>query len=108
MAKKIIRGLQDLKTASGSIDGIDDLSVPFKAYQKLSVLEMEKYRRGRERQSALAKLRVIDERFEDIDTEKREILASMEAHCGQTGRRHEPEQHPARDRAAAGSFRIKY
>lgn len=105
MAKRIIRGLQDVRTISGSID---DRSVPFRAYMKLSVLEMEKFRRGKERLSALAKLRDIDERFKDIDAEKREILTSMEAHSGQPGRPHEPERQTAPTRAGAGSFKIRY
>jgi len=105
MAKKIIRGLQDLRTISGSVD---DRSVPFRAYMKLSVLEMEKFRRGKERQSALAKVRDIDERFEDIEAEKREILASMEVHGGQHGRPHELAEVTAAAPEAAGSFQFKY
>lgn len=105
MAKTIIKGLQDLRTVSGSISG---RSVPFRAYMKLSVLEMEKFRRGRERLAALAKVRDIDKRFEDIEAEKRELLASMEAHGGQPGRPHELKQQTVPPRAAAGSFKIKY
>lgn len=105
MAKRILRGLQDLRTISGSID---DRSVPFRAYMKLSVLEMEKFRRGKERLSALAKVRNIDERFEDIEAEKREILASMEVHSGQPGRPHELAQQTPPPPAAAGSFKFKY
>jgi len=105
MGRRMLRGLQDLRTVSGSID---DRSVPFRAYMKLSVLEMEKFRRGKERLSALAKVRNIDERFEDIEAEKREILASMEVHSGQPGRPHELAQQTAPPPAAAGSFKFKY
>lgn len=105
MAKSTVKGLRNVRTVSGSTD---DRSVPFRAYMQLSVLEMEKFRRGRERLSALAKVRDIEERFEHIEAEKREILASMEAHGGQPGRPHEPEQQPALPPAAGGSFKIKY
>lgn len=105
MAKRIIRGLRDVRTISGSID---DRSVPFRAYMKLSVLEMEKFRRGKERLSAIAKLRDIDERFKDIDAEKREILAAMDASGGNLVRAGEPGRRTAPTRSGAGSFKIRY
>jgi len=105
MAKKIVRGLQDLRTISGSID---DRSVPFRAYMKLSILEMEKFRRGKERLSALAKVRDIDKRFDDIEAEKQEILASMAAQGGPRGCLHERERPTVSRPAAPGTFKIKY
>ena len=105
MARRIFKGVQDIKTVSGRVDG---QSTPHRVYMRLSVLEMEKFRRGKERQSALEKVSNIDRRFEEIEAEKREILTSMEAHGGQPGCPHEPEEQAAAPRAAARSFKIKY
>jgi hypothetical protein len=107
MAKRISKGVQDIKTVSGRVDG---QSTPHRVYMRLSVLEMEKFRRGKEKQSALEKVSNIDRRFGEIETEKREILASMEGHGGQPGRTREPEEQtaPSPSRTGAGSFKIKY
>lgn len=105
MANRISRGLQDIRTISGRID---DRFVPHKAYMKLSVLEMEKFRRGMEKQSALNKVSEIDQRFKDIEAEKRGILASLEGHGGHPRRPDEPEQQAPPPRATSGSFKIRY
>ena len=104
MVKRIIRGLQDIRTISGRID---DRSVPHRAYMKLSILEMEKFRRGKEKQSALDKVSEIDQRFKDIEAEKRGILASLEGHDGHSRRPDEPEEQAAPP-ATTGSFKIRY
>ena len=44
--KKVLRGVQNIRTMSGRVD---DQAIPYKAYMKSSVLEMEKHRRGVER-----------------------------------------------------------
>ena len=53
MPKRIMRGVQDIRTLSGRAD---EGTIPYKAYMKLSILEMEKFRRGKEKQSALEKV----------------------------------------------------
>jgi len=108
MTKRIMKGLQDIRTISGRGD---DMSIPYKAYMKLSVLEMEKYRRGKEKQSALEKVRNIDQRFQDIEAEKQKLILSLEAQkadrrpiskrCALGG----PEAAP---RTTTGSFKIRY
>lgn len=102
--KKIMRGIQDIKTLSGRVD---DRAAPYKSYMKLSVLEMEKYRRGKERQSALERVRNIEQRFRDIEAEKREIIDFLEsqgAHC----RRTKGNPGPAEPRKGPGPFKIRY
>jgi len=42
---------------------------------KLSILEMEKFRRGKEKQSALERVRNIDQRFQDIEAARQELKA---------------------------------
>ncbi len=43
------RGLRDIPTLSGRVDRV---SLPYRAYLKISCLEMEKVRRARERVAA--------------------------------------------------------
>ena len=71
LLKKNIRGLQDIRTLAGRVD---QAAVPYKAYMKLSVLEMEKFRRGEERVSALQRVENIDTRFKEIEKEKAGLL----------------------------------
>jgi hypothetical protein len=105
MTKRIMKGVQDIKTISGRVD---DKSIPYKSYMKLSVLEMEKYRRGKEKESALERVRNIDQRFRGIEAEKQEIISSLEAR--ETHRRPisglgGPEAAP---RTTTGPFKIRY
>ena len=48
--KRAVRGLQDIRTLSGSVD---QSTIPYRAYMKVSCLEMEKLRRQQERASAM-------------------------------------------------------
>ncbi|KAF0193365.1 MAG: hypothetical protein FD167_5991 [bacterium] len=72
--KKPRRTLQDVRTLSGRVDRA---AVPYKAYMRLSCLEMEKFRRSLERESALNRIENINTRFQDIENEKAEILRSL-------------------------------
>jgi hypothetical protein len=72
--KKTIRRVQDIATISSrGENGV----IPYKAYMRLSILEMERHRRGRERDKALALLAEIDVRFKEIDTERTQIFKSL-------------------------------
>jgi hypothetical protein len=69
-----IRGLQNIRTLSGK----ENQALPaHKAYMRIACLEMERSRRGEEKNSALARVKNIDARFNDIDAEKEAILASL-------------------------------
>jgi hypothetical protein len=84
------------------------MSIPYKAYMKLSALEMEKYRRGKEKQSALEKVRNIDRRFQDIEAERQELIRSLEAQGADRrpiSKLGGPEAAP---RTTTGPFKIKY
>lgn len=82
--KKIIKGLQDLRTLSGNVDMV---ALPYQAYMKLSCLEMEKFRRNKERKSAVHRLENIDERFRQIEDEKDALLRTL----GERGENNHPE-----------------
>lgn len=73
--KRTLRGLQDIRTHSGKVErGNTPL---YKVYMNLSCLEMEKFRRGKEREGARQRMENIDARFRDIEAEKRELLQSL-------------------------------
>ena len=73
--KRNIRGLQHINTLSGNVY---QTVIPYKAYMKLSCLEMEKARRGKERESASHRVSEIDKRFEEIEAEKSSIFKDLE------------------------------
>ncbi len=107
MTKRIMRGVQDIKTRSGSAD---EGAIPYKAYMKLSILEMEKFRRGKEKTSALERVRKIDQRFQDIEAARQEIFSTLEAKEIRRQRLPGLEELPttAAPRTTTGPFKIRY
>ena len=103
VAKRIFRGVQDIKTISGRAD---KGAVPYKAYMRLSVLEMEKFRRGKEKSSALARVANIDSRFRDIEKERAEIMQALaDQGFENISGRGRPYAAP---KSSSGAFRIRY
>jgi hypothetical protein len=109
MAKKIIRGLQDVRTLSGRVD---KAAIVYKGYMKLSCLEMEKFRRNKERESAMQRVNNIDARFSDIEREKKALQQALgcvdagdAAPARRDGRSSSGKQSTGPD---AKGFRIKY
>jgi hypothetical protein len=76
---RTIKGLQDIVSHSGRAR---EGAIPHKAYMRLSCLEMEKFRRARERQSAMVRVGNIDARFREIDAEEAMILRLMKEQDG--------------------------
>jgi hypothetical protein len=72
--KRTIRGLQDIRTIAGKPDIANE---PYRAYMRITVLEMEKTRKNKERESALHRVRNIEERFKEIESEKGELLEAL-------------------------------
>jgi len=72
--KTNLRGLRDIRTHSGRVDRV---GVPYKAYMKISCLEMEKARREKEKGSAQLRIRNIDKRLEEIEAEKDATLKNL-------------------------------
>jgi hypothetical protein len=105
MTKRIMRGVQDIRTISGRVN---DSTIPYKAYMKLSILEMEKYRRGKEKTSALERVQNIDQRFKDIEAERQEIIRSLEAQGTPHQRRPIVDVPAAAPRTTTGPFKIRY
>lgn len=102
------RGLRDIRTHAGRVDRT---TLPHRAYLKLSCLEMEKVRRGKERASASYRLADIDARFKQIEAEKaavREALQVLEERDG--GKRSAlpgPQIQPGPRRSTSG-FKLRY
>ena len=69
-----IRSVRDIRTYSGRVD---TGGVPYLGYLKIGCLEMEKVRREKERDGALARVRNIDSRINDIEVEKSIILSKL-------------------------------
>jgi hypothetical protein len=76
-----IRSVRDIRTYSGRVDAG---GVPYLGYLKIGCLEMEKARREKERDGALARVRNIDSRINDIEAEKSIILAKLNEHKDRT------------------------
>src|SRR3972149_3956038 len=100
VTKRVARGIQDIKTISGR----SEKGMTYKAYMRLSVLEMEKFRRGKEKSSALARVANIDSRFGDIEKERAEIIQalgvqSLPKACGKGS---------TAPRSSTGAFNIRY
>ena len=105
ISKRNIRSLQDLRTLSGRID---QASTPYKAYMKLSCLEMEKCRRSKERESAMQRVKNIDARFREIEADKAALLQTLkERNCGNSDNAPGVEPKPAL-RRNTGGFKFKY
>jgi hypothetical protein len=104
---KTIKGLQDIRSYSGKAG---EGAIPHKAYMRLSCLAMEKFRRARERESAMVRVRNIDARFQEIDSEEAMILRAMKER-DRTGQTDAPEADSGRNPLVGrntGGFRLKY
>jgi hypothetical protein len=70
------RGIQDIRTMSERISDADN---PQRKYLALAMLELERARRNKEKQSASQRVANIDQRLADISAEQTELLAAAEA-----------------------------
>ncbi len=71
-----LRGLQSIRTHSNRNESSFS---PYKAFMKLTALEMEKVRRNKEKDSAMERLQELRTRFREIDAEKAVILKQLAA-----------------------------
>lgn len=73
------RGLREIRTLSGRVDQV---SLPYRGYMKITCLEMEKARRRSERKSANQRIADIDGRLKEIEAEKAALLQVLEGRNG--------------------------
>jgi hypothetical protein len=108
-AKRIIRGVKDIRTRSGTPDQV---IVPYKAYMAITALEMEKFRRETERDNLILRLNNVHARLQTVDSEKAALLQRLGAEtagpsCRRTIKSSRLEAgHPAA--GAAGGFKFQY
>lgn len=96
-----IRSIQDIRTLEG---WVDLASQPYRAFMKITCLEMEKARRGKERESALLRVRNIDARLKEIEIEKESLMKILGVSDGKAAGLGST---PVSPRGAEG-FRIRY
>ena len=105
VTKRNVRGLEHIRTHLGRVH---ETWLPHKAYMKIAALEMERSRRAQERDSAKLRVKIIEERFREIEAEKAALLQSLtKANSGdQTGAARPVSGSTPRQSAA--SFRLRY
>ncbi|MBI5114950.1 hypothetical protein HZA56_00590 [Candidatus Poribacteria bacterium] len=101
--KNNVRGLQNIRTFSGAAESTHE---PYRAYMKVTCLEMEKARRKVERDNAISTMRNIDARLQEIEAEKARLLQTS-AEQRQQDIEALPNSSPRRGNNA-GAFRLKY
>lgn len=74
LPKRTLRGLANIHTRSGSRDQVSE---PYRVFLRIGALEMEKARRGQEKESALNRVWNIDRRFREIAVEKADLLETI-------------------------------
>lgn len=105
--KSNMRGLQNIKTYTGRLSSMTE---PYRAFMRLSCLEMEKARKGKERDSALQRVALIEERFREIDAEEAELLAAVGHATPQAApsRQGSREGNGPRGEEKAPAFKVRY
>ena len=99
------KGLCDIRTISGRVD---QTSLPYRAYMKVSCLEMEKVRRGRERASASRRIADIDARLKEVEAEKAALLQSVEGRTGDRSLKLRGLEVRSAPRRSTGGLKIRY
>ncbi len=99
-----LKSLKDIRTHAGRVDGT---VVPYKAFMKLSCLEMERFRKEKERSSAMTRVNNIDKRFREIEAEKASILARLAGTSESKGNGAGADSKPPVRQACEG-FRLRY
>jgi hypothetical protein len=107
--KRIIRGVKDIRTRSGTPDQV---IVPYKAYMAVTALEMEKFRRETERDNLTRRLQTVNARLETVESEKEVLLQRLGREAGgRPARRPIHSSRPVGNYPAtghAGGFKFKY
>ena len=97
------QGHRSIRTHSGSVGPLTNTS---SAYLRIAILEMEKERRARERETTINRVEALAARFSEIDAEKAAILESLDRR--HADRRPDAPGVPAPPRPTGGGLTIKY
>jgi hypothetical protein len=72
---------------------------------RIAALELELFRRGQERQSAMSRVQSIDNRFQEIETEQSLLLKAIQTHkVGEEPRRSLDES----SESPRSGFKVRY
>ena len=99
------RGVQDIRTMSERISDADN---PQRKYLALAMLELERARRNKEKQSASQRVASIDQRLADITAEQTELLAAAEAELDTSTLAERQGQAADSDSQSGGGFKLSY
>lgn len=100
-----LRGVQDIRTHTGRVSAMNE---PYRAFMRISCLEMEKARKTKERDNALHKVELIEKRFREIEAEEAELLAAH-GHVANSGAAQTPGgASPDRAEDKATAFKVRY
>ena len=99
------RGIQDIRTMSERISDADN---PQRKYLALAMLELERARRNKEKQSASQRVANIDQRLADITAEQTELLSAAEAELDTSTLSERRGQAADSDRQSGGGFKLAY
>ena len=96
------RTVTDIKTHSGRVSRDHQV---YRDYFQVGALELERWRRAKEREVALSRITSIDTRIAEIDKEKEVLLASATSACEEIYNKGNPE---ASENKKSSGLRIKY
>jgi hypothetical protein len=104
------KGIREIRSLSGRVDRV---SLPYRAYLKISCLEMEKARRTREKESARESIARIDTRLEEIEAEKAALLRVLKDLARETDRENSASEMKETPEGGAGGlqaggFKFRY
>jgi hypothetical protein len=99
------KGLRELRTLSGRVDRV---ALPYRAYLKISCLEMEKLRKTKERESARQNIANIDARLQEIEAEEAALLQALKGEIGSGAPGSGEEAGGPSRPQPAGKFKIRY
>ncbi len=99
------RGLQDIRTMSERISDADN---PQCKYLALAMLELERARRNKEKQSASQRVASIDQRLADITAEQAGLLATATAELETSLMAQQPGPATDPDTQSGCGFKLAY
>lgn len=69
-----VKTMRDIRTLSGQVGQV---AMPYRAYMRISCLEMERFRRQQEKSSASHRIAIINARMCEIEAEKDKLLRAL-------------------------------
>ena len=96
------RTVTDIKTQSGRVSRDHQV---YRDYFQVGALELERWRRTKEREVALSRIASIDTRIAEIDKEKETLLASATVTCDEIYNKGNPGED---ENKKSSGLRIKY